>query len=85
MIADDDHYFDGISPELQCELDKMTPEEREASLKAEKKKSDEMKGWTPFYDTKANEDYAKESEAEYGVLTDEELDEFDNSTENKKR
>ncbi len=45
MSADNDRYFDGISPELQQELDKMTPEEREASLEAEKKKCDDMKEW----------------------------------------
>ena len=45
MNVDNDHYFDGISPELQQELDKMTPEGRKASLEAEKKKSDEMKEW----------------------------------------
>lgn len=45
MNTDNDRYFDGISPELQQELDRMTPEEREASLEAEKKKSDEMKEW----------------------------------------
>ena len=45
MSADNDRYFDGISPELQQELDKMTPEEREASLEAKKKKCDDMKEW----------------------------------------
>lgn len=38
-------YFDGISPELQAELDKMTPEEKEASLEEERKKCAEMKEW----------------------------------------
>lgn len=45
MNTDNDRYFDGISPELQQELDRMAPEEREASLEAEKAKSDEMKEW----------------------------------------
>lgn len=45
MSADNDRYFDGISPELQRELDRMTLEEREASLEAEKKKCDEMNEW----------------------------------------
>lgn len=38
-------YFDGISPELQAELDKMAPEEKEASLEEERKKCAEMKDW----------------------------------------
>ena len=42
MSADNDRYFDGISPELQQELDKMTPEESEESLEGEKKKCDDM-------------------------------------------
>lgn len=45
MSADNDRYFDGILPELQRELDRMTPEERETSLEAEKKKCDEKKEW----------------------------------------
>ena len=45
MSTDNDRYFDGISPELQRELDRMTPEEREASLEAERKKCDEMNEW----------------------------------------
>lgn len=45
MSTDNDCYFDGISPELQRELDRMTPEEREATLEAERKKCDEMNEW----------------------------------------
>lgn len=40
-----ERYFDGISPELQAELDKMTPEEKEASLEEERRKCAEMKEW----------------------------------------
>lgn len=45
MTTEYEHYYDGISPELQKKLDNMTPAEREADLEAEKKKCDEIKEW----------------------------------------
>ena len=38
-------YYDGISPELQAEPDKMTPEEREADLEEERKRCEQMEEW----------------------------------------
>ena len=37
MSADNDRYFDGISPELQRELDRMTPKKEKHRLKLKRK------------------------------------------------
>lgn len=38
-------YYDGISPEEKARHEKMTLEELEAEIEAERKKCDKMKSW----------------------------------------
>lgn len=38
-------YFDGIDPELQAALDKMTPDELEEALEKERKECERMTNW----------------------------------------
>ncbi len=40
-----DSYYDGISPERQAELDKMSLEELEAEIEAERKRCENLTDW----------------------------------------
>lgn len=43
--AEYERYYDGISPELQEELAKMTLEEKEKAIEEERKRCEEMEEW----------------------------------------